>query len=97
VLKKKNSGIIIKAVLIFLPSAPQLFSQPVSVDASKNTSELVGILLDGSCFETSIFTSFSNQSVGDFNNNNAKFPINEGVIIRNGNAMHTQGIYTGRI
>lgn len=45
--------------------------------------------------EVSNISISSNQSVGYFNRNGSTFPLNEGVILRSGNILDTQGPYTG--
>lgn len=69
--------------------------QTVSVNQNNSAQTLANILLDNACVETSNATVSSLQSVSYFNNNSGNFPIQEGVIIRNGNASYTAGSYTG--
>jgi len=81
---------------VFLCSVFSVNSQTVSVDVSNTPTQLVDLLMDSSCAILSNQRVSSSQSVGYFNNNNSSFPINEGVIIRNGNVLFTQGVYTGQ-
>ena len=81
---------------VFLFTVFSVNSQTVSVDVSNTPVQLVDLLMDSSCAVLSNQTFSSSQSVGYFNNNNSSFPINEGVIIRNGNVLFTQGTYTGQ-
>jgi len=72
-----------------------LFSQQITVDNTSNSQEqLVNLLLGNSCVGVSNISISSPQSVAHFNKNNSTFPINEGVIIRNGIATNTQGPFT---
>lgn len=80
--------------IIALFNAPSIYSQTVSVDVSNTPTQLVNILLGSSCLVPSNQNVSSQQSVGSFNNNGSSFPISQGVIIRNGNVLHTQGAYT---
>lgn len=73
-----------------------LSAQTVSVDISNTPAQLVDMLMDGSCSVRSNQRISSPQSVGAFYNNNSNFPISEGVVIRNGKVMLTQGAYTGQ-
>lgn len=73
-----------------------VYSQTVSVDdASYSSSQLVSLLLGNSCVEVSNISTSSPQSVAFFTNNGSSFPINQGILIRNGLATHTQGLYSG--
>jgi gliding motility-associated-like protein len=84
--------IIIIIILLFKNG----FSQTVSVDnATQTPVSLVNTLIGNSCIEVSNISISSAQSVGYFNRNNSSFPINEGIIIRNGNAKFSEGSYTG--
>jgi gliding motility-associated-like protein len=69
-------------------------SQTISVDVSSTPTQLVNLLLGSSCIVASNQNISSQQSIGSFNNNGSSFPIGEGVIIRNGNVLQTQGAYT---
>ena len=72
------------------------YSQTVSIDNTTQTpTSLVNTLIGNSCIEVSNISISSAQSVGYFNRNNSSFPINEGIIIRNGNAKFSEGNYTG--
>lgn len=71
-------------------------SQSITVDnTNKSPAQLVQLLLGNSCTTTSNISISSNQSTAYFSNNGSKFPIKEGVIIRNGLAKYTEGKYTG--
>lgn len=81
---------------VFLFNVCAVYSQTVSVDVASNTpTQLVDLLMDASCDARSNQLISSSQSVGYFNNNSSVFPLQEGVIIRNGQAVLTQGAYTG--
>lgn len=70
------------------------FSQTITVDNTTNSpADLVNLLLGNSCVAVSNISISSNQSVGYFNQNGSSFPINEGIIIRNGLVINTQGPY----
>lgn len=72
------------------------YSQTITVDDNGNTpAQLVDLLLGNSCVEVSNISISSNQSVAYFNQNGSAFPLTEGIIIRNGSAVATQGLYTG--
>jgi len=74
-----------------------LFSQTITVNDTENTpEELVDLLIGNNCITRSNVTISSNKSIAYFNNNMGNFPINEGVIIRNGIAEHTSGSYTNQ-
>ncbi len=72
------------------------FSQTITVDNTANSpADLVNLLLGNSCVAVSNISISSNQSVGYFNQNGSSFPINQGIILRSGNILNTQGLYTG--
>lgn len=72
------------------------YSQTITVDDTSNTpAQLVNLLLGNSCVSVSNIAISSPQSVAYFNKNGSTFPINEGIIIRNGIATHSAGPYTG--
>lgn len=72
-----------------------LFSQTIVVDNTSNSlTQLVDLLLGNSCVTVSNIAISSSESVAYFNSNASSFPINEGIIIRNGAAINTQGPYT---
>ena len=74
-----------------------MFSQTITVNDTENTpEELVDLLIGNNCITRSNVTISSNKSIAYFNNNMGNFPINEGVIIRNGIAEHTSGSYTNQ-
>ena len=71
------------------------FSQTITVDNTTNSpTDLVNLLLGNSCVTVSNISISSNQSVGYFSRNGSSFPINEGIILRSGNILTTQGLYT---
>ncbi|MFY8186494.1 MAG: choice-of-anchor L domain-containing protein [Flavobacterium sp.] len=55
---------------------------------------LVDLLLGNSCTEVSNISISSPSSVAYFNRNNSTFPIEEGIVIRNGNALFSGGPFT---
>jgi gliding motility-associated-like protein len=73
----------------------QLSSQAITVDNTKTEGELVTILAGNSCATISNVSISSDESVVYFDQNGSTFPINEGVLIRSGIALETQGPYTG--
>ena len=82
-------------VIFFFLLSFNSYSQTVSVDNTTNSADdLVNLLLNSSCIEFENAIVSSNQSVGYFNNNASSFPINEGIVIRSGNVIDTQGLYT---
>lgn len=73
-----------------------VFGQQIIVDTSSYTStELTSLLLESSCIDFSNVSSSSSSSVAYFNANGSGFSLQEGIIIRNGNAQFTEGPYTG--
>ena len=84
-------------LILFLCAIPVLKAQTITVDdALRSPEELVDVLIGNSCISKSNFNISSNKSVAYFNNNAGKFPITEGVIIRNGIAEYTSGTYTNQ-
>ncbi|WP_292245223.1 T9SS type B sorting domain-containing protein [Mesonia sp.] len=72
------------------------YSQTVTLPQTNNTPEdLVNILLNNACVEVSNVALSSQESVAYFTNNGGDFPIEEGVVIRTGNAQFVEGSYTG--
>ncbi len=85
-----------KCFLIFLFIGVSGFAQRVSVSQTANGSEeLVYSLLDNACAEISNSAISTGNSVAHFNNNNGAFPLEQGVVIRTGDALHSAGDYTG--
>ena len=81
--------------ILILALSSSMFSQTITVDNTTNSpAQLVDLLLVNSCVTVSNIAISSNQSVAYFNKNGSAFPINEGIIIRNGLAMNTQGNYS---
>ena len=82
-------------VIFFLCSGLLSFSQTVSIDNSNySANDLVDLLLNSSCIEYNNASFSSSQSVAYFNNNGSSFPINEGIVIRSGDVINSQGLYT---
>ena len=72
------------------------YGQTITVDSNTYTaSDLANLLVTNSCINPTNVSYSSGQSVAYFNKNGSTFPINQGVIIRNGIAQHSEGIYTG--
>ena len=85
-----------KILHILLLFSAVSFSQTLTVDNTTNSpADLVNLLLGNSCVAVSNISISSNQSVGYFNQNGSSFPINQGIILRSGNILDTQGLYTG--
>ena len=83
-----------KIYYLILLLSSTIFSQTITVDDSGYTpTDLVTLLLGNSCTEVSNINVSSTQSVAYFNQNGSTFPISEGIIIRNGQAVLTQGLY----
>ena len=81
--------------ILILALSSSVFSQTITVDNTTNSpAQLVDLLLVNSCVTVSNIAISSNQSVAYFNKNGSAFPINEGIIIRNGLALNTQGNYS---
>lgn len=79
---------------LLLALSSSVFSQTITIDNTTNTpAQLVDLLLVNSCVSVSNIAISSNQSVAYFNKNGSAFPINEGIIIRNGLVLNTQGNY----
>lgn len=72
-------------------------SQGIIVDTtSLGIPELVREeLMQNACANESNFKFSSHQGIGKFTNTDPNFPISSGIIIRNGMAKYTEGIYTG--
>ena len=84
---------IVKILVFLLPFFT--FSQSITVDPNYSANELVELVLNNSCLEVTNTAMSASQSVAYFNQNGTTFPITEGIIIRNGNTIFTQGQYTG--
>ena len=52
-------------------------------------------LMQNACSNESNFKFSSHLGIGKFTNTNPNFPISSGIIIRNGIAKYTEGMYTG--
>lgn len=73
------------------------FAQQIQVSQNQfDAAGLVDLLLGNSCTEVSNISLSSPLSVAYFNKNNSNFPIQEGIIIRNGNALFSAGPYTNQ-
>lgn len=86
-----------KIYLIFcLVCYSGILAQSITVDDNSRTaSQLVALLLKNSCTTVSNISISSSKSAAYFNNNSSSFPLQEGVIIRNGIAKYSEGPYTG--
>jgi gliding motility-associated-like protein len=72
------------------------YSQTITVDSNTySASDLANLMFSNSCINPTNVSYSSGQSVAYFNRNNSTFSLNEGVIIRNGVAQNSAGIYTG--
>ena len=73
------------------------FGQQIQVTNNQFTpAGLVDLLLGNSCTEVSNISISSPNSVAYFNRNNSTFPIDEGIVIRNGNALLSAGTFTNQ-
>jgi len=83
-------------LLLLFYSAVSL-SQGITVDTtSLSIPELVREeLMQNACANESNFKFSSHLGIGKFTSTNPDFPISDGIIIRNGIAKYTEGIYTG--
>lgn len=72
------------------------YSQTITVDSnSYSAADLANLLVTNSCITPTNISYSSGESVAYFNKNGSTFPINQGIIIRNGVAAHSAGSYTG--
>lgn len=83
--------------LVLLFCSAHSWSQGIVVDTTTlSIPELVrNELLQNACAEESNFKFSSRLGIGKFSSTNPNFPFQEGIIIRNGIAKHTEGTYTG--
>ncbi len=81
--------------LFFLGAFFNSYAQAITVEDNYNSNDLVNLVLTNSCLELLNTSMSEGQSVGYFNKNGSGFPLNEGVVIRNGLAAYTAGNYTG--
>jgi gliding motility-associated-like protein len=82
-------------LVLFLLIFKSINAQTITVDDTGfSPQQLVDLLLSTSCATTSNINVSSTQSVAYFNGNGSVFPIGEGIIIRNGIAANTAGLYT---
>ena len=70
-------------------------SQSLTVEDDYSSNDLVNLVLNNSCLELLSTSMSTGQSVGYFNKNGSTFPLNEGVVIRNGLVTYTEGNYSG--
>jgi gliding motility-associated-like protein len=84
-------------LLLLLFYSTLSFSQGIIVDTtSLAIPKLIQeVLMQNACANVSNFKFSSRQGIGKFTNSNPNFPISNGIIIRNGIAKFTEGIYTG--
>lgn len=82
--------------LILLLCSTCTWSQGIVVDTTTlNIPDLIRTeLLQNACAEESNFKFSSRQGIGKFTSSNPNFPFTEGIIIRNGIAKYTEGIYS---
>ena len=86
---------MIKKSILLLFFSSISFSQSITVDNStRSPTQLVNLLVGNSCLSLSNISISSPNSVGYFNKNGSGFPINEGIILRSGSILSTQGVYT---
>lgn len=88
---KLNKNIL----LLFCFFTNFLVAQTITIDDTRNSTDLVNLLIGNSCATTTNIQISSNQSVAYFNQNGSTFPISEGVVIRSGIAAYLQGAYNG--
>ena len=86
-----------KSFILFFLLTLKSFSQGIVVDTtSLSIPELVHtVLMPNSCSNETNFVYSSQSGIGKFTNSNPLFPFPNGIIIRNGIAKYTEGIYTG--
>lgn len=86
------------SLLLILFLVSPLFGQGIVIDTTTySIPDLVKeVLTPNSCTNETNFQFSSKQSIGMFTSTNPNFPIEEGVIIRNGLAKYSQGQYSGQ-
>lgn len=86
------------SLLLILFFAVPIFAQGIVVDTTTYTiPDLIKeVLTPNSCTNETNFQFSSKRSIGMFTNTNPNFPIEKGIIIRNGLAKNSQGQYTGQ-
>lgn len=86
------------ALLFILLFSIPIFGQGIVIDTTTYTiPDLVKeVLTPSSCTNETNFQFSSKRSIGMFTSNNPNFPIEKGIIIRNGLAKYTQGQYSGQ-
>jgi gliding motility-associated-like protein len=74
-----------------------LFAQGISVNNNtfSSANDMANFLVGNSCLEITNAQWSSPQSVAYFNQNGSNFAFPEGILIRSGQAVFTQGQYTG--
>ena len=91
-----KSQTVKKLIALLLFCSLISYSQSITVDDTNySASDLANLLVTNSCISPTNISYSSGQSVAYFNRNSSTFPINQGIIIRNGIAQHSSGIYTG--
>jgi len=81
-------------LLVFF-SFLSVYAQGITVSSGETSEQMVNMLLNNACVEVTNINMSSNIAVSGFSNNGSDFPIQEGVILRSGEAQFTSGIYTG--
>jgi hypothetical protein len=86
-----------KKILLLLLGFPMLsFAQGISVSDDYSNTELVNnILIGSSCIEAGNIQSQGDCGIAYFSTTNSDFAFQEGIIIRSGIAMMTEGGYSG--
>src|SRR5690606_7490150 len=86
-----------KKILLLLLGFPMVsFAQGISVSNNFSNSELVNnILIGSSCIEAGNIQSQGDCGIAYFSTTNPDFAFQEGIIIRSGIAMMTEGGYSG--
>lgn len=64
-------------------------------DQSYSAESLAELLMSNGCMELSNISYSSSSSVAYFEDNGSDFPLEEGVMIRTGQAKYSEGVYTG--
>lgn len=67
---------------------------PISVNNVATPAELVSeVLLSNTCAIATNVVTQGNCGIGYFNNNDGQFPFAEGMVIRSGNVLYSEGAY----
>ncbi|MFA7446293.1 MAG: choice-of-anchor L domain-containing protein [Flavobacteriaceae bacterium] len=84
-----------KLLLLLLPALS--FSQGLSISTQYTNEELVNnILMGSSCIEAGNIQTQGDCGIAHFSTTGSNAFFEEGIIIRSGNATHTQGSYSGQ-